>query len=266
MLVFWHDRDTRSSKGCCHRRAAKKIDPASGNTFHAEAVASRGRPPVPVETILLAVLFRLREGCSWRALSIFAPHTTIYTRWKQWCEQGVWDTILACLGDEARGKLWAIDSTSSKVHKHACGAPQFHGCQAIGRSRGGPNTKVHALVDTFGRAVKLSLTPGNSHDLAAAAGLVEGVISRTILADKAYDSDAFRSVLADLGLGACIPPKSNRIAPASFHKGHYKRRHQVENFFQRIKEKRAIATRYEKLASRFLALVTLAAICDWLHF
>ena len=50
-----------------------------------------------------------------------------------------------------------------------------------------------------------------------------------------------------------------------YHKGHYKRRHQVENFFQRIKEKRALATRYEKLSSRFLNLVILGAICDWLR-
>jgi transposase len=63
-------------------------------------------------------------------------------------------------------------------------------------------------------------------------------------------------LLEDLGLTACIPPKANRTDPATYHKGHYKRRHMVENFFQRIKE---------KLASRFLALVTLAAICDWLR-
>jgi len=63
-------------------------------------------------------------------------------------------------------------------------------------------------------------------------------------------------------LKACIPPKSNRTAPEPYHKGYYKHRHRVENFFQRIKEKRAVATRYEKLATRFFDLVTLASICD----
>lgn len=207
----------------------------------------------------------MREGCCWRALSIFAPHTTIYTRWKQWCVSGVWEKILEKLGEEAAGKLWAIDSTSIKVHKHAHGMSEDPRDQAIGTSRGGANTKVHALVDKKGRAVRLILTAGNRNDIVAAPDLVEGCSERTILADKAYDTDEFRQLLEELELKACIPPKANRNDPPSYHKGHYKHRHHVENFFQRIKEKRAIATRYEKLASRFFGLVCLAAICDWIH-
>ena len=84
------------------------------------------------------------------------------------------------------------------------------------------------------------------------------------MADKAYDTDPFRELLETLGLESGIPPKANRTEPATYHKGYYKHRHHVENFFGRIKEKRAIATRYEKLASRFLSLVTLGAILDWL--
>lgn len=217
------------------------------------------------ERILLAVLYRLREGCCWRALSIFAPHTTIYTRWKAWCESGVWDRILEALANAALGKLWAIDSTCAKVHKHAFGGPQSVDVQCIGRSKGGANTKVHALVDARGRAVRLLLAAGNRHDSVAAPDLVAGLDSRTILGDKAYGSAAFRELLDSLGLRACIPPKANESNPASYHKGFYKKRHHVENFFQRIKESRAIATRFEKLASRFLALVKLAAICDWLR-
>ena len=175
-------------------------------------------------------------------MSIFAPHTTIYTRWKNWCEQGIWDQIhelIATSPNATKGKLRGIDSTSVKAHKHAFGGPQGSEFQLIGKSRGGSNTKIHALVDGFNDA--------------------------TILADKAYDSDEFREFLDECGLKACIPPKSNRITPKSYHKGYYKHRHHVENFFQRIKEKRAIATRYEKLASRFFDLVTLASICDWLQ-
>lgn len=208
----------------------------------------------------------MREGCTWRALSIFAPPSTIYTRWKQWCEAGVWDQVLEKLAEQAKGKLWAIDSTSVKIHKHGFGAMKVAGFQEIGSSRGGSNTKVHALVDNQGRPIRLSLTAGQRHDLTAAPDLVEGCTERTILADKAYDSDEFRRTLDGLGLKACIPPKANRKFPAAFNKGFYKKRHRVENFFQRIKEKRVIATRYEKLASRFLALVCLAAICIWLHW
>ena len=116
-----------------------------------------------------------------------------------------------------------------------------------------------------GRAVRLILTAGHRHDIVAAPELVAGCTGKTILADKAYDSDEFRSLLQEQELKGCIPPKGNRTDPASYHKGHYRRRHQVENFFRRIREKRAVSTRYEKLASRYLDLLTLAAICDWLH-
>ena len=98
----------------------------------------------------------------------------------------------------------------------------------------------------------------------SAPDLVEGQTNCYILADKAYDSDSFRDLLGELGLTACIPPKANRKNPESYHKGYYKKRHHVENYFQRIKEHRAVSTRYEKLDERFLGLVTLASIKLWL--
>ena len=166
---------------------------------------------------------------------------------------------------KAGGKLWSIDSTSCKVHKHGHGGPQGPEAQCIGRSRGGPNTKIHALVDGKGRIVFLLLSPGNRNDSIFGIDLCEpapdGV---TILADKAYDFDDLRAFLDDVGLGCCIPPKANRVSPAKYDKKKYKKRHRVENAFQRIKEHRAIATRYEKLASTFLGLVTLGAILEWL--
>ena len=80
----------------------------------------------------------------------------------------------------------------------------------------------------------------------------------------AYPPHFSSGVYNSLRLKSCIPPKANRKVPPTYHKGYYKHRHHVENFFGRIKEKRAIATRYEKLASRFLGFVILASIYDWL--
>lgn len=234
-----HGNHPHPSEGRCQRKAAKKINRCLSRTFEGLNEAKGGRPPVDSERILLAVLYRLREGCSWRALSIFALHTTIYTRWKAWCEYGVWDKILDSLAGSAVGKLWAIDSTCAKVHKHAFGGPQDVEFQCIGRSKGGANTKIHALVDARGRAVRIILGAGNRHDSVTAPELVVGHDSRTILADKAYGSAAFRELLESLGLQACIPPKANESSPAKYHKGFYKKRHYVENFFQRIKESRA---------------------------
>ncbi len=216
------------------------------------------------ELILRALLYRLRQGCTWRALSIFAPYSTIYGRWKQWCQGGVWDQLLELLSRGAKGKLWAIDSTCIKVHKHGTGARQSPEGQCIGKTKGGQNTKVHALVDGQGRALKLILSPGNRNDILYAPELVEGQTNRHILADKAYDCDEFRRLLANLGLTPCIPPKANRKKPAQFHKGHYKHRRHVENAFQRLKELRAVATRFEKYAERFRDITTLDAITMWL--
>lgn len=181
---------------------------------------------------------------------------------------GIWSEIharIATAPGALKGKLWGVDSTSIKVHKHAFGGPGGAENQLIGRSRGGPNTKIHALVDGKGRMLRLLGTSGNRHDITAAFDLVDGFSDAIILADKAYDSDEYRHFLEDCGLKACIPPKANRIAAFSYNKAHYKRRHLVENFFQRIKEKRAIGTRYEKLAARFYDLVLLASIYDWLQ-
>jgi len=118
------------------------------------------------------------------------------------------------------------------------------------------------LVGAFGRVVRVLLSASHCHDILAARKLVEDLGERITLADKAYDVDAFRVTLNSLGLGACIPPKGNRLTPSSYHNGHYRRRHEIENFFQRIKELRSSATRYEKLASSFLPLALLASICD----
>ena len=253
-----------SSKGRRQREAVKKIVHHSPRNPVEFDEPKRGMLPVDPERILLAVLFRMREGFSWRALSIFVTHTTIYTRWKAWCKSGVWDKDLHALAKSAVGKLLAIDSTCAKVHKHAFGGPQSVEIQCIGRSKGGANTKIHALVDARGRAVRLILGAGNRHDSVTAPALVAGQASRTILADKAYGSAAFREMLESVGLEGCIPPKANESSPVKYHKGFYKKRHHVENFFQRIKESRAIATRFEKLGTRFLDLVKRAAICDWL--
>lgn len=268
MRGFVDEKNSYSQKRSPNSGSPKKINPIDARTGDSSSMPKGGRPPVPIEIIIEAILFRLREGCSWRALSIFAPYTTIYTRWKQWCEQGIWEEIheiVATRSKAFKGKLWGIDSTSVKVHKHAFGGPQGADYQMIGKSRGGANTKIHALVDGKGRMLRLIGTAGNRHDLIGAFDLVDGFSQVTILADKAYDSDEFREFLDGCELKACIPPKSNRTRALNYHKGHYKHRHHVENFFQRIKEKRAIATRYEKLATRFFDLVTLASIYDWIQ-
>ena len=109
------------------------------------------------------------------------------------------------------------------------------------------------------------LTPGQASDLQGFDGLAQTIQAEVLIADKGYDADKrVRTVLAAAGKTAVIPPRRNRKNPACYDKELYKKRHRIENFFSRLKDFRAIATRYDKTARNFLAGVYLAAVIIWL--
>ena len=138
--------------------------------------------------------------------------------------------------------------------------------EAIGLSRGGLSTKIHALVDALGNPLAVLLTAGQAHDLVGADALLPPMAADQLIADKAFDADArVREPLARAGKSAVIPPRPNRLAPADFDRDLYKERHLVENFFCKLKQFRAIATRYDKTARNFLAAIHLAAAIIWLN-
>jgi transposase len=90
--------------------------------------------------------------------------------------------------------------------------------------------------------------------------------AETLIADKAFDADArVIEPLAAAGKVAVIPPKANRTEPRDFDRHTYKARHLIENFFARLKQYRAIATRYDKTARNFLAAIHMAAPVVWLN-
>jgi len=137
--------------------------------------------------------------------------------------------------------------------------------QAIGRSRGGLSTKIHALVDALGNPVAFALSGGQAHDLDGADELLPGMQADLLIADKAYDADGrVITMLADRDKAVVIPPKANRKTKRDYDRDIYKSRHLVENFFAKLKQFRAIATRYDKTAVSFLAGIHLAAVAIWL--
>lgn len=103
------------------------------------------------------------------------------------------------------------------------------------------------------------LLPGQRHDSIGVKPLIEGVAFDALIADKAFDNNALRAELDTRGATAVIPSKADRKTPIPHDKEMYKWRHLVENFFQRIKEFRRIATRYEKTDTSFTAVICLAA-------
>ncbi|MFV0131615.1 IS5 family transposase [Streptomyces sp. HMX112] len=191
----------------------------------------------------------------------------------------------------------SVDSTISRVHQHAAGARKKGAAtgdeledparstagQALGRSRGGLTTKVHLACDGRGLPLAVVLTPGNVNDSTVFDAVLDAVrVPRSgagrprrrpdaVIADKAYSSRAIRQSLRRKGIRAVIPEradqKANRIRPGqtggrppAFDRELYKSRNVVERCFNRLKQFRAIATRFDKLATRYKAGVHLASL------
>lgn len=119
-------------------------------------------------------------------------------------------------------------------------------------------TKIHALVDALGNPVEVKLSAGQDHDLTCAQSLIEAVDPGALIADKAFDADAFIAALGDRAIVPVIPAKANRRTPRPCDFALYCERNLVERFFNTLKHFRAIATRYDKLAKTFLAGIHLA--------
>ncbi len=108
------------------------------------------------------------------------------------------------------------------------------------------------------------LTGGHAHDLTQAPALIAGFRVEQVIADKAFDSNAFLALVHASGAHAVIPPSSTRVRQHSYDRYAYRERHLIECLFNRLKQFRRIATRYEKLARNFLSMLSLATAYVWL--
>ena len=217
----------------------------------------RGVRRVNDRRVLNGIFWVLRSGAPWRDLpETYGPCTTCYNRFVRWRRAGVWDQIMDALAAGNDAAVQMIDTSVVRVHQHgACIADNNH--QDIGRSRGGLTSKIHAVVDTNGLPVHLALTPGEAHDNRLCSVLLSALLPQTmLLSDRGYDADWSM---------ANIPPKRNRKDPICFSPYLYRARNLIERFFNKIKQCRRVATRYDKLAANYLAFVKLASIRIWLR-
>ena len=120
-------------------------------------------------------------------------------------------------------------------------------------------------VDALGRPLRLIVTPGQRGDAPLAPALLEGLSPRRVLAEKAYDSNALRRLIAEIGAEAVIPcnPTRRHLIPYDFEA--YKIRNTVERCFNKLKHFRRIATRFDRRAVHFLSFVQIAAAILWMR-
>ena len=132
--------------------------------------------------------------------------------------------------------------------------------EALGRSHGGFTTKLNAAVsDTF-LPLRFILMAGACHDVPQAPALIAGYTYGAVIADTAYDSDAFRADIVAQDGFAVIRPRNNRLENRPYDEELYKLRNVIERFFHRLKQYRRVATRYDKYADRYLGFVYFAAL------
>jgi transposase len=120
-------------------------------------------------------------------------------------------------------------------------------------------------VRGLGCPVRLILTAGQKGDAPQAATLMEGAPAEFVIADAAYDADHIRGAAAAMGAEAVIPNNPSRALKHPLDKHLYAQRHLVECCIGKLKHFRRVATRYEKTARNYLAVVTIAAIVLWLR-
>jgi transposase len=170
-----------------------------------------------------AMVYVLRTGCPWRDLpGIYGPWSSVYTRWRRWSRSGLWARLLKVLARRARGSLSFLDASHIKVHQDASNPAGGQQNQAMGRTKGGLNTKLTAWVEGRGRVVQVTLAPGQRADVRAAqtASWPQGLRGKVVVADKGYDSAGFRAALHRRGSRSCVPSRQGRRQPAWWHRGY----------------------------------------------
>ena len=212
------------------------------------------------------MLYRMRVGCPWRDLpKEFGRWNTIFQKFNRWSSKGKLMLIFKALIQEPDLEWEFIDGSIIKAHQHSAGAASEEH-QAIGKSRGGNATKIHMAVDAHGLPIDFDITGGEVHDCKVAPEFIEKLPKADFtIADKGYDSEEVREAIRKKSSVPVIPRKNNsKKGNADMDWCLYKYRHLVENLFARIKNFRALATRFDKLKRNYTSVVAMACTLLWL--
>ncbi|HKK96909.1 MAG TPA: IS5 family transposase [Marivita sp.] len=226
---------------------------------------SHGKPRVDDKRVLGGIIFINRNGVRWRdAPAAYGPHKTLYSRWKRWSEKGIFARMMTGLpAAHGEQKTVMIDAIYLKAHRTATSMAAQKGGRGrlIGRTKGGMNTKLHAICDSQGRPINLFVTAGQVSDYIGAQALLSGLANvKWLLGDRGYDADWFREAFKDKGIRACIRGRRQCKTTVKYDKRQYKRRNRIEIMFGRLKDWRRVATRYDRCPYVFLSAIALAAV------
>ncbi|MET8940343.1 IS5 family transposase [Streptomyces rubiginosohelvolus] len=255
--------------------------------------SSRGRKRLDDRRVLNGIVWKFRTGTAWRDVpERYGPWATLHTRFRRWAADGTFDRMLRAAqakADAAGDIEWlvSVDSTVVRAHQHAAGARKG-GLRdpALGRSRGGLTSKIHLACDGRGRPLGFVVTGGNTNDCTRFTAVMEAIrVPRIgpgrprvrpdhVLGDKGYSSKAIRTWLRRRGIPHTIPERTDQVCnrarrgsrggrPPAFDRELYKHRNVVERCFNRLKQWRGIATRYDKTVQSYDAAVTLASLLMW---
>ena len=214
-----------------------------------------------------AVGYINRSGCQWRLLPrYYGKWRSVHARFKAWEQKGVWLKLFEAVQDTPDTEAIMVDATIVRAHACAAGyGKDSQEKQALGRSKGGFTTKIHALVDALGNPLKFILTAGQRHEITQAPALREGWKNALFIADKGYDSNAFIKTLEEHGCTPVIPSRKNRKNPRPYDKHWYRERPLIECFFGKIKHFRRVFSRFDKTAEAFLSFLYFTGTLLWLR-
>lgn len=222
---------------------------------------------ISLRRFIEGVWFVARSGCQWRLLpERYGSWRAVHMRFKEWSDKGIWKQLFESMHVEADNEATMIDATIVRAHACSAGYKKDSASQeALGRSKGGFATKIHALADALGNPLKFILTLCQRNDITQAESLLSNISNTAVIADKGYDSNTLIQEIQKRKSVAVIPPKRNRKVQREYDMHLYKERHLVECFLGNIKHFRRIFSRFDKTAQAFMGFLNFVGVLLWLR-
>lgn len=222
----------------------------------------RGHCFIPPLIFISCCIWVVRTGASWSQIpEKYGKYDSMRRKFSRWSVQGIFRNIFSTLASKCgKRNVAMIDSTFCKAHRTACSMRADGHPREIGKSKGGFTTKIHMIANIEEKPLDFCLSGGQVNDSKVGYPLIAANINRIkfLIADKGYDTNRIRNILAERKIVSCIPPKSNRKIQHPYDTELYKKRGKIENMFGKLKDWLGIALRRCRCAHIFDSYVCIA--------